>query len=69
MHTLKGRCDKCGGRGDSVPTYTNFGLRKYLRTKPLRDLEISVFVSVYILKMGWGFNVAGLGERRVPAGF
>lgn len=53
----------------SIQTYINFGLRKGLRTEPLRDLEISVFVCVYILKMGWAVHVAGLRDRRARTGF
>jgi hypothetical protein len=53
----------------SNTTYIHFGLRKGLRTEPLRVLGISIFVCVYILKMGWAGRVAGLGERRVHTGF
>jgi len=67
MYTLTERCDKCVG-AVSIPTYINFGLRKGLWREPLRDLEISVFVCVYILKMGWADHVAGLEEKRAHTG-
>lgn len=37
-----------GGGAVSTPTCINFGLRKDLGTEPIRDMEISVFVCVYV---------------------
>jgi hypothetical protein len=60
----------CGAVGAmSISTYIHFGLRKGLGTEPLRDLEISVFLCAYILKMGWTGHVVGLGEGRMRTGF
>ena len=67
MYTLTERCDKCVGVV-SIATYINFGIRKGLRKEPLRDVEISVFVCVYILKMGRTGHVAGLEARRAHKG-
>jgi hypothetical protein len=40
----------CGEVGAvSISTYIHFGLRRSLRTEPLRDLEISVFVCALLL--------------------
>ena len=49
----------------SSPTCIHFGLRKGLRTEPLHDVEISVFVCVYVhFKNGMSRSCSRFAEEK-----